>query len=81
MREPTELERVAPRLARAHAAEMKYQRRLAEARRTGEIRIDLAMEEMVRSMRAMSRAYAAYLRGYRSRMSSRSSSTAASTTR
>lgn len=77
----TELERIAPRLARAYVAEVEYQRRLAEARCRGEIRLDLAMEEMVRSVRAMSRAYSVYLRGYQARMSSRSSRTASSTTR
>lgn len=52
----TELERIAPRLHKAYCQEVEYQSRLREARRKGILPLDIAVEEMVRSMRAAARA-------------------------
>ena len=45
------LDEIAPRLARAHRAEMAYQRRLAEQRRRGWLSPDVALIEMDRNLR------------------------------
>ena len=51
--EATSLQQIAPRLARAHRAERQYQTRLAAARRNGGLLpLDIASEEMIRSVRA-----------------------------
>lgn len=60
-------EDVCPRLARAHAAEGRYQERLAKARRTGLVPMDVAMEEMIRGCRAFGRAYVKQFERFRAR--------------
>lgn len=51
----SELERLAPRLARAHLAEVRYQQRKAASAKRGWIPADIAYEEMARSIRALAR--------------------------
>lgn len=63
-----ELERIAPRLYKAHKQEAEYQSRLHEARRKGAVPMDIAVEEMARSMRAAAKAMNAMFKTWKGQL-------------